>query len=78
MKVGQFATFALLALAVLPLLYVIAYVCLVRVETHGFGDQIRPGYLVGGEAAQTFFAPIHAADEFLRPGTWHEDWTEPG
>jgi hypothetical protein len=73
MKPGHFVIAVLTALAILPLLYLVSYMCLVRVETYGFGDQIRPRYLVGGEAAETFFAPIHAADEFLRPGVWREE-----
>lgn len=73
MKLGRFATVVLLVLAIMPLLYVLTYFCLVRVETYGFGDQIRPRYLIGGEAAATFFAPVHAADEWLRPGVWNEE-----
>ena len=73
MKPGHFVIAVLCALAILPLLYVVSYLCLVRVETYGFGDQIRPRYLVGGEAAKVFFAPAHAADEFLRPGMWEEE-----
>ena len=74
MKSGRFPTVVLFALAIMPVLYVVAYLCLVRVETYGFGDQIRPRYVIGGEAAEAFFAPVHAADGFLRPGTWHEDY----
>ena len=73
MKRGHFIIAVLGALAILPLLYVVSYLCLVRVETYGFGDQIRPRYVVGGEAAKAFFAPVHAADEFLRPGIWQEE-----
>jgi hypothetical protein len=72
MKSGHYATAVLLVLASLPVLYILAYFCLVRIETYGFGDQIRPRYLVGGEAAARFFAPIHAVDEYFRPGTWDE------
>lgn len=74
MKPGHFVIAVLCALAILPLLYVVAYLCLVRVEAYGVGDQTRPRYVMGGEAAATFFAPIHAADEFLRPGVWREEF----
>ena len=73
MKIGRYANVALLAAAMIPLLYVVAYLCLVQVETYGFGDQIRPRYLIAGEAPAMFFAPIHAADEFLRPAMWNEE-----
>jgi hypothetical protein len=54
MKTGRNLTVVLLAMALVPVLYVIAYLCMVRVVTYDFGDQIRSRYLFGGDAAEAF------------------------
>ena len=61
-------TRSVLALALLPAVYVAAYFALVEVTHGGWSQPGQPRYGLG--IPVEVFSPIHALDRLLRPGTW--------
>ena len=73
MRNGRNATLTLAAIALLPLLYVGAYLALVQrtEERLGYTGRFRfPYYRVGGETAKRIFAPLHEVDQRVRKRYW--------
>jgi hypothetical protein len=55
----------IIALLLLPALYVLAYLALVDRRTGSFGARF-PNYRIGGEFADTFFYPLELIDRRIR------------
>jgi hypothetical protein len=70
MKAGRYLTAALAALALLPVVYVAAYLALVEPMELLWSRGRFATYRYGGETAKQFFAPIHHVDRYLRPALW--------
>lgn len=77
MKLPQLSVWLVAAAAIaMPLLYVGSYAVLIELQEvyiyqHGTMCCVAtPGYRIGGEAAESFYEPMHDFDRWLRPGTW--------
>ena len=74
---GKRLTIVLATLAAIPLLYVGAYLALVRavpvtmMEGDGPWPKV-PSYRFGGEMANGLFTPVQAADARIRPRYWKD------
>ena len=72
---------AVIAVLSLPLLYIGSYYALVMrtamIERNTDNELMyAPGYRVGGEAAATFYRPVHMADRNLRGVYWTKSEAE--
>ena len=75
MKAGPIATAVLFALALVPVLYVLAYYAWVEPMGAASGPvPMIPRYVVGGDVAVKVFTPIHAVDKVFRPNHWQPTW----
>lgn len=79
-KPGFAAPLVVLALFVMPLAYVGAYLALLqpmtrlRMRPDGVcREQRMPAYRCGGEFARHAFSPLSLADQLIRPQYWDAD-----
>jgi hypothetical protein len=59
-------------------LYVGAYYGMVTKEQFGRGRNFVVDYRIGGEWAESFFAPMHQIDREIRPATWINEMQRQG